>query len=73
MIVITMGEILTVLGLIITVVIALSFYTVAYWGQRVCKHNGGVNETSACHAICKLCGKDLGFIGTEENKARRMM
>lgn len=28
-----------------------------------CKHDGRVIETSACHAICTKCGKDLGFIG----------
>ena len=39
--------------------------------QKICKHDGGVNETRACDAICKLCGKNLGFIGTEENKKRR--
>ena len=42
-----------------------------YLGQLTCDHTGGINETRACHAICKLCGKDLGFIGTEENKIRR--
>jgi len=39
--------------------------------QSRCQHDGGVNETRSCNAICKLCGKDLGFIGTEENKIRR--
>lgn len=39
--------------------------------QKMCDHDGGVNETQACDAICKLCGKNLGFIGTEENKKRR--
>jgi len=28
-----------------------------------CKHDGGVRETSACDAICRKCGKNLGFIG----------
>lgn len=32
--------------------------------QWRCKHKGGVNETSSCEAICKVCGKNLGFIGT---------
>jgi hypothetical protein len=39
--------------------------------QSSCSHDQGINETRACHAICKYCGKDLGFIGTEENKIRR--
>lgn len=29
-----------------------------------CPHDGGVNETSACDAICRKCGKNLGFIGS---------
>lgn len=32
--------------------------------QARCKHDGDVNETSACDAICRKCGKNLGFIGT---------
>lgn len=39
--------------------------------QRKCKHDGGVMETQSCDAICKKCCKNLGFIGTEENKLRR--
>jgi hypothetical protein len=39
--------------------------------QKYCPHDQGVHETRACDAICKLCGKNLGFIGTEENKVRR--
>lgn len=39
--------------------------------QRRCKHTSGVHETRACDAICKDCGKNLGFIGTDENKIRR--
>jgi hypothetical protein len=31
--------------------------------QSSCKHDGGVNETNACDAICKQCSKNLGFIG----------
>lgn len=30
--------------------------------QRRCKHET-YRENHACHAICKHCGKDLGFIG----------
>ena len=33
-----------------------------------CKHDGGVNETSACDAICRKCGKNLGFIGNWRDK-----
>lgn len=37
-----------------------------------CKHDGGVTETRACQAICRDCGKDLGFIGTwRDNESAR--
>jgi hypothetical protein len=31
--------------------------------QMRCKHACGVHETQACDAICRECGKNLGFIG----------
>jgi hypothetical protein len=31
--------------------------------QALCKHERGVTETQSCSAICKQCGKNLGFIG----------
>ena len=36
--------------------------------QFRCKHDGGVSETSRCHALCRKCGKDLGFIGNYRKK-----
>lgn len=32
--------------------------------QKLCKHDKGVSETRSCDAICRGCGKNLGFIGT---------
>lgn len=43
-----------------------------YIKQSRCKHDGGIRETMSCDAICKKCGKNLGFIGTDENKVRRL-
>ncbi len=61
-------ELLVILGiLIVYFLMTLPMYI----QQSRCKHDGGVNETLSCNAICKLCGKDLGFIGTEANKIRR--
>lgn len=34
----------------------------ALWLQRNCKHEFYC-ETNACEAICRQCGKNLGFIG----------
>lgn len=38
-------------------------YLRIWWRQWRCKHQQGVMETSACDAICRSCGKNLGFIG----------
>ena len=54
----------------VTVVI-LGLFAIAFlfaWGgvalrQWRCKHDNGVTETMACDAICRKCGKNLGFIG----------
>lgn len=55
--------------LIVAIIIAVGIrQMIDQWG---CDHTGGVNETRSCDAICKLCGKNLGFIGSEENKIRR--
>lgn len=48
------------------------YMELAYWlKHRNCKHDGGVNETSSCDAICRKCLKNLGFIGTWREKVLR--
>jgi hypothetical protein len=64
-------EIIALLLLIFMIIAYLVMNLTTYIQQSRCKHDGGVNETRSCDAICKLCGKDLGFIGTEANKIRR--
>ena len=42
-----------------------------YIKQAMCKHEE-YRENMACHAICRKCGKDLGFIGTiREQRAKK--
>ena len=55
-----------VIGVVIAAVIACLWVVIA--GDKLaremfCIHDAGVNETSACEAICRKCGKNLGFIG----------
>ena len=57
---------------IIIFIISLGFALKHEIKQYRCKHNKGIRENHACNAICKSCGKNLGFIGFEENKIRRM-
>ena len=38
-------------------------YAIPDWIQKArCKHDGGFNESQACDAYCRQCGKNLGFI-----------
>lgn len=62
------------LGLVLFIGLLLFWGSISlseWFKQNRCNHDGGVHETRACDAICKLCGKNLGFIGTEENEKRR--
>jgi len=59
-----------VIAIAIPIVIMLGMFTIfAIFSiktaikQARCKHDGGYNETRACDAICRKCGKNLGFIG----------
>lgn len=71
MIVVSIIELLGILFFVGIIFVWLSLTISDGFKQKFCKHDGGVDETRACDAICKLCGKNLGFIGTEENKVRR--
>lgn len=73
MLIVTLGEAFV---LIITVIFVIAWSSAIIMDsirKSACEHDGGVNETMACDAICRKCGKNLGFIGTEENKKRRAM
>jgi hypothetical protein len=41
-----------------------------WWEQVRCKHDEGVTENQACDAFCRKCGKNLGFIGSLENRGQ---
>ena len=63
MFIITASE---VIGFIILVIIGIlwSIQRVSHYIEHYgCTHEQ-VNETSSCDAICRKCGKNLGFIGT---------
>lgn len=59
----------TLSDVIVAAVLLLIFVTwaatviVTVIRQARCKHAKGVDETQACDAICRQCGKNLGFIG----------
>ena len=62
-----------IVGVVLLGVFVLVFGFIALTSlvkQTLCKHDGGVNETQACNAICRKCGKNLGFIGTWREKQK---
>ena len=59
----TFSDVLILIALVIFLFFVCAFYAKQAWKQSRCKHDGGVSETMACDAICKQCGKNLGFIG----------
>lgn len=62
-----------VIDLAVAVVVAAVWLAIAgkqWWRERMCKHNDGVSETMACDAICRQCGKNLGFIGKWREQQR---
>lgn len=63
-IVITLGDIisLTFFGLMLLFVLGWAIRDV--WRQWRCNHEKYYENGLNCHAICRGCGKDLGFIGT---------
>lgn len=48
-------------GICFLLIFLIRAYT--WYIQATCKHDQGVGETMACDAICRSCGKNLGFIG----------
>lgn len=67
----TLSEVvwLTVVALALIVAFIIKACTMIRMSR--CKHDGGVNETGACNAICRQCGVNLGFIGAWRKKQKR--
>lgn len=63
----TVGDVVAALLMACFFVVALIVFIVKTTRQTLCKHPA-VYETSACDAICKMCGKNLGFIGTWQKR-----
>ena len=60
-----------VIGLIFFALLALAFISLwipRMWKQYRCKHDGSIGEDQACNAWCHKCGKNLGFIGTWQQR-----
>ena len=64
----TIGDILTVLAIVLAIATIIIVGVIQWYNESRCKHDGGYNETQACDAICRQCGKNLGFIGKLRDK-----
>ena len=62
MIVVTASEILAGSILLLAFAALAIVQARTTWKQWRCKH-AEFHENGQCHAICRACGKDLGFIG----------
>lgn len=66
--VVTLQDVIGLSLFAIFFLLIIGFSFVNWVKQTICKHDGGVGETMACHAICRKCGKDLGFIGSYKER-----
>ena len=63
MFVITLTETIELIVLSIIAIVWIIYKVLTWIEQAQCPHEH-VNETMSCDAICRKCGKNLGFIGT---------
>ena len=66
----TISDIIGLIGLVFTILVFGGLYLTQRYVQWRCKHDQGYGETSACDAICRGCGKNLGFIGNWRDKQK---
>lgn len=65
--VVTPSDVIRLVVAAIVVTGIIGWYSYQYLRQALCKHLR-VFENGHCHAICRHCHKDLGFIGTWREK-----
>lgn len=53
------GDVVALIVIALVVAVAFIINAITLFKQWRCKHDGGVNEDSACHAWCKKCGKNV--------------
>lgn len=68
--VLTLSDVLTIAVGVLMLGVWVLVLLIKWWQQSRCKHDSGVNETQACVAICRKCGKNLGFIGSWRKRSK---
>ena len=67
-----LGDLLSLALLAVVLALLTAGAAATAWRRARCPHDRGVNETQSCSAVCRRCGKDLGFIGSwRDREARR--
>jgi hypothetical protein len=64
----TINDILTLVVIVLTITAIIVVGVIQWFKESRCKHDGGYNEKQKCDAICRRCGKNLGFIGKLRDK-----
>lgn len=59
----TIGDLLSLIAVVIFLIVGCCIAATEICVQSRCKHDNGVNETQGCEAVCRKCLKNLGFIG----------
>ncbi len=59
----TFSDVVGLFSVAVVTVVWLAVLLKQWAAKALCKHDDGVNENMACDAICRKCGKNLGFIG----------
>ena len=67
----TIGDIIGVIMVLVMFVIVIIAAIEKHLRQYLCKHER-YYETIACDAVCRNCGKNLGFIGTVRDERRKI-
>lgn len=67
MFVYTIGDVFGIICLAVVLLTVLVSAVSKYIKQSMCKHEHYF-ETMACDAVCRDCGKNLGFIGNVQKE-----
>lgn len=59
----TIGDLVGIVLFLMSAVLFGIIFIAQWLKEMTCKHEK-IYENRACNAICKDCGKDLGFIGS---------
>ena len=66
----TLSDVIGLVAFLLVLLIVIGLTAITGFTRLRCKHDKGIIETQSCDAICRKCGKNLGFIGNVAAKLR---